>query len=151
MVASVSQLAPPSKKEAEIARRSGQRLAQVAKGGKALTLQVRDQAHAEPIELPAGAVRLLLAILEDMASGQAVALVPHNAELTTQQAAEVLNVSRPFVVKLIAEKKLPVRMVGSHRRIRFEDVMNYKAAVDTERRKALDELAAEAQELGLGY
>ena len=141
----------PSKDDVELARASGQRLAPYARKGLALTFRVRDAENEEAIELPAGAVKLLMAVLEDMASGRAVTIVPQNAELTTQQAADVLNVSRPFLIGLLDERKLPFRMVGTHRRVRFEDVLNYKEAIDTERRKVLGQLAAEAQELGMGY
>ena len=142
---------PPSKDDVELARASGQRLAPYARKGLALTFRVRDAENEEAIELPAGAVKLLMAVLEDMASGRAVTIVPQNAELTTQQAADVLNVSRPFLIGLLDERKLPFRMVGTHRRVRFADVLNYKEAIDTERRKVLGQLAAEAQELGMGY
>ncbi|TXR46664.1 excisionase family DNA-binding protein [Phyllobacterium endophyticum] len=142
---------PPSKDDVELARASGQRLAPYARKGLALTFRVRDAESEEAIELPAGAVKLLMAVLEDMASGRAVTIVPQNAELTTQQAADVLNVSRPFLIGLLDERKLPFRMVGTHRRVRFEDVLSYKEAIDTERRKVLGQLAAEAQELGMGY
>jgi excisionase family DNA binding protein len=142
---------PPSRDDVELARASGQRLAPFARHGRPLTLRVRNSRREEVIELPAGAVKLLMAILEDMASGRAVTVVPQNAELTTQQAADVLNVSRPFLIGLLEDKKLPYRMVGTHRRVRFEDVLRYKEAIDAERRKALDELAAEAQELDMGY
>lgn len=141
----------PTREEAELARISGQRLAPLARLGRPLTLRVRDTDREETIELPVGAVKLLVEILEDMASGRAVAIVPQNAELTTQQAADVLNVSRPFLVQLLEEKKLPFRKVGTHRRVRFEDVLRYKEAIDAERRKVLDALAAEAQELDMGY
>ena len=80
-----------------------------------------------------------------------VTIVPENAELTTVEAAEVLNVLRPFVIKLLDEKKIPFRKVGKHRRIRMEDVMAFKAAIDSERPSVLDQLAAEAQEQGMGY
>lgn len=142
---------PPSKDDVELARASGQRLAPYARGGRPLMLRVRDANHEEAIELPAGAVKLLMAVLEDMASGRAVTILPQSAELTTQQAADVLNVSRPFLIGLLEEKKIPFRMVGTHRRVRFEDVLRYKEAIDAERRKVLDELAADAQELGMGY
>lgn len=143
--------APPSRDDVALARTSGQRLAPLARSGRPLTMQVRGADEEEIIELPAGAVKLLVEILEDMASGLAVTIVPQNAELTTQQAADFLNVSRPFLVQLLEEGRLPFRKVGTHRRVRFEDVLQYKEAIDTERRKVLDSLAAEAQDLGMGY
>jgi len=142
---------PPSKEDVELARASGQRLAPLARRGRPLTLRVRDAGKEQTIELPAGAVRLLQAILEDMASGRAVTIVPQNAELTTQQAADFLNVSRPFVIQLLEQKKIPFRLVGTHRRVRFEDVLRFKENIDADRRKVLDRLAAEAQELKMGY
>ena len=142
---------PPSKEDVELARASGQRLAPLARRGRPLTLRVRDAGQEETIELPAGAVKLLQAILEDMASGRAVTIVPQNAELTTQQVADFLNVSRPFLVQLLDQQKLPFRLVGTHRRIRFEDVLRFKESIDADRRKVLDQLAAEAQELKMGY
>lgn len=101
--------------------------------------------------MPAAAVKLLHAILEDMASGRAVTLVPQNTELTTQQAADFLNVSRPYLVQLLEQKRLPYRLVGTHRRVRFEDLAEYKISTDSARREALDGLAAQAQDLKLGY
>jgi excisionase family DNA binding protein len=143
--------APPSKEEVELARASGERLAPLARRGRPLTLRVRDAGKEKTIELPAEAVKLLQGILEDMASGRAVTIVPQNAELTTQQAADFLNVSRPFLVGLLDQRKLPFRLVGTHRRVRFEDILRFKEDIDTERRKVLDELAAEAQELKMEY
>ena len=142
---------PPSKEDVERARISGQRLAPLARRGRPLTLRVRDAGGEKTIELPAGAVKVLQAILEDMASGRAVTIVPQSAELTTQQAADFLSVSRPFLVQLLEQRKLPFRLVGRHRRVRFEDVLRFKENIDTERRKVLDELAAEAQKLKMGY
>jgi excisionase family DNA binding protein len=86
-----------------------------------------------------------------MAAGRGVTIIPENAELTTVQAAEVLNVSRPFLIKLLEEEKIPYRKVGKHRRIRMEDVMAYKSAIDQEREAVLDQLVAEAQEQDMGY
>ena len=142
---------PPSREDVERARASGQQLAQLARQGAPLTLRVRDAEQEQTIELPAGAVKLLQAILEDMASGRAVTIVPQSAELTTQQAADFLNVSRPYLVSLLEDKKLPFRKVGSHRRVRFEDILLFKQREDAERRKVLDQLVAEAQELQMGY
>ena len=143
--------APPSKEDVELARASGQRLGSLARQGQPLTLRVRDGGKEEIIRLPAGAVKLLLAVLEDMAAGQAITIVPQDTELTTQQAADFLNVSRPFLIGLLEDRKLPFRLVGTHRRVRFEDVLRYKENIDAERRKVLDQLASEAQVLKLGY
>jgi excisionase family DNA binding protein len=84
-----------------------------------------------------------------MAQGNAVTLIPIHAELTTQQAADILGVSRPFVVKEIEEKRLPARKVGTRRRVMFGDLMNYKQRSDAGRQQALEKLAALDEELGL--
>lgn len=105
----------------------------------------------ELVSLPPAAVRFLIDLLSEMAKGNAVTMIPIHAELTTQEAANILNVSRPFVVQLIDEKKLKARKVGSHRRILFADLMAYKKMIDADRSAALDELASQAQELGMGY
>jgi excisionase family DNA binding protein len=115
-----------------------------------LTFHVESKGE-QPIELPAGAVALLMDILEAMAAGRGVTIIPENAELTTVEAADVLNVSRPFIIKLLDEGAIPHRKVGKHRRIRMDDVMNYKAKIDAEREAALDQLVAEAQEHDMGY
>jgi len=94
---------------------------------------------------------MLMDILEAMAAGRGVTVIPENAELTTVQAAEVLNVSRPFLIKLLEDGALAYRKVGKHRRILIEDVMSYKNGIDRDREAILDRLAAEAQELGMGY
>lgn|GEM_PF-724668 len=126
---------PPSREEVELARTAAQRLSALAHRGRPLTLQLREAGREETIELPAAAVNLLAEILEQMAAGRAVAVAPREAELTTQQAADFLNVSRPFLIRLLEEKKIPFRKVGTHRRVRFEDVARYKQSIDAERRR----------------
>jgi excisionase family DNA binding protein len=86
-----------------------------------------------------------------MAKGHGVALLPLHAELTTEQAADLLNVSRSFVIGLLEEAKIPFRVVGKHRRVRLDDVIAYKRRDDQERLKVLEELVAQAQELNMGY
>ena len=135
-----------------MARTSGQRLAQYRNRSGPLAIRVLEvEADQERLELPAGAVALLMEILEAMAAGRGVAIIPQNAELTTVQASEILNVSRPFLIKLLKEKTIPHRKVGKHRRILMEDVMAYKKRIDRDREEILDRLAAEAQEEDMGY
>jgi excisionase family DNA binding protein len=142
---------PPSERESNLARTSKQMLSRYARADQPLTLRVMDDDHDETIELPAGAVTLLMDILGAMAAGQAVMLIPEAAELTSAQAADVLNVSRPFLINLLEAGKIPYRKVGKHRRVRLEDVLNYKRAIDLEREAILDQLVADAQEQGMGY
>jgi excisionase family DNA binding protein len=142
----------PSAQEAAVARDSGQRLSPYVRHNRSLSLRVIDAGQEQqPLELPAGAVALLVDILDAMGAGQGVSLIPENAELTTVQAAEVLNVSRPYLIKLLATNAIPHRKVGKHRRIRMEDVMAYKNRIDRAREAVLDQLAADAQREDMGY
>lgn len=100
-------------------------------------------------DLPPVVTRLLMDILEETEAGNAVALVPMEAEVTTQQAADLLNVSRPFLVGLVEKGALPARMVGKHRRLPLRDVLAYKADQFAKAEKALDEIVAFDQEYGL--
>jgi excisionase family DNA binding protein len=110
-----------------------------------------DKGTGTTVTIPGAAFDLLLEILGQMANGNAVTIVPVHAELTTQQAAEVLNVSRPFLVQLLESGAVPHRKVGTHRRILFADLMAYKERDAARRREVLAELAAEAQKHGLEY
>jgi excisionase family DNA binding protein len=141
----------PSEADALLARDSSRRLAtQLAKANGTMRLHVEEpDGTGESVTIPTAAVRLLVKILAEMAAGNAVRLIPHHAELTTQEAAELLNVSRPYVVRLLDEGAMPFHRVGTHRRVLFKDVMTYKAAHRVARRAALREMAALDQELGL--
>jgi excisionase family DNA binding protein len=99
--------------------------------------------------IPSAAYRLLVDVLNQMAQGNSVSLVPIHAELTTQEAADLLNVSRPFLIKKIDAGELPHHKVGKHRRINFNDLMVYKEQVDRAASAALDEIVAISEELGL--
>jgi excisionase family DNA binding protein len=112
-------------------------------------LRIRVEGSRKTITLPAAAVRLLADLLAQMARGNAVALVPYQAELTTQQAADLLGVSRPFLVGLLERREIPYRKVGAHRRVRLEDLVKYQDKTRRSRHTALRELAALDQELGL--
>jgi len=142
----------PSEADARLALESSRLLA-TRKFGKqsSIRLRIGDGDDTEPVSVPASALRLFLHMLTEMSQGNAVTLIPTQAELTTQQAADLLNVSRPYVVKLLDEGKIPSRMVGKYRRVRFDDLMAYKRKDDDARAKVLDQLTAEAQELGMGY
>jgi excisionase family DNA binding protein len=142
----------PTEADAELARGSSRRLALHKLGKKtSVRIQVLDGDEDEAIAVPASALRLFLHILTEMGEGNTVTLVPAHAELTTQQAADLLNVSRPYLVKLLDEGKIPCRTVGKYRRVRFDDLMAYKQKDDEARAWVLDQLTAEAQELGMGY
>ena len=112
---------------------------------------VDETQQREVVELPTFALRLLGEILGELALGNAVKVVPIHAELTTQEGADILNVSRPHLVKLLNEGALPHTKTGRHRRIKLADLMAYKEQRDQASRVAMDELAAQAQELGMGY
>jgi excisionase family DNA binding protein len=112
---------------------------------------IPDSTASQPVEVPETAFRLFLEILNQMAQGNAVTLVPTHHELTTQQAADLLRVSRPYFVKLLETGAIPHHRVGSRRRVKFEHLMAYMESVKGESREALAELAAQAQELGMGY
>jgi excisionase family DNA binding protein len=140
----------PSEAEAGVAKETSRLLATRLKKGAAMQLRILgDDAPQGTVKLPAPAVRLLLRILEEMARGNAVTIIPVHAELTTQEAADMLNMSRPSLIQLLEEGKMEYRRVGTHRRVRFEALMKYKRHADEERRAVLEELAAYDQELGI--
>ena len=143
-----AELAMPTDKESALAAETGRQIGSVINGAETV------RAHFGPkdgatVELPITAVRLLLDILEQMARGNAVTLMPVHAELTTQQAADLLNVSRTHFVQLLDEEKIAHRKIGTHRRVRAEDVLAYRRKTERARREALDELTELDEELGL--
>jgi excisionase family DNA binding protein len=142
----------PTETEALLARETSRLLASHVSTRQHLRIRIMDDEQTgDVMSLPASAVRLLLDILTEMAQGNAITLIPVHAELTTQQAADLLNVSRPHLVGLLEEGKIPHRKVGTHRRVLFQDLMAYKKHIDNAREKVLDQLAEEAQELDMGY
>jgi excisionase family DNA binding protein len=143
----------PTEADALLARESSRRLATHKLGRRSsVHIQLLDNGKkGETVTVPASALRLFLHLLTEMSQGNSVTLIPTHAELTTQQAADLLNVSRPYLVKLLDEGKIPCRNVGKYRRVRFDDLMAYRRKDDEARARILDQLTAEAQELGMGY
>jgi excisionase family DNA binding protein len=141
----------PSEEDREVAQTTSRLLSAHVGDPEGLRFRLPESRKRETVHIPQSALRLLVEILSQMANGNAVTLIPIHAELTTQEAADILNVSRPFLVKLIKERKVPARKVGTHRRVLFADLMRYKQTTDRDRMKALDELTKQAQDLGLGY
>lgn len=118
-------------------------------GGEDEPVLVTVQEDAERLALPRSAVELMARILAHMAAGRSVSVVPLHAEITTQQAADMLNVSRPFLVGLLDADQIEYRMVGTHRRVKASSLMAYQRNDDARRRGAADELTALSQELKL--
>ena len=96
-------------------------------------------------------LQLLLDVLAEIAKGNAISLMPMNQEISTQEAASLLNVSRPFLVGLLEKSEIPFRKVGAHRRVFLKDVLDYKERIDQRRAHTLDQLAALSQQEQMGY
>ncbi|MDE2748855.1 MAG: excisionase family DNA-binding protein [Chloroflexota bacterium] len=140
---------PLPDKQQKIAEVAAERLFQLANGDDNRRHTIYVSEGEESIALPARAVALLSDVLMMMARGHGITLFPRIAEVTTMEAADILNVSRPYVIKLLDAGEIPYRLVGRHRRIRLEDILDYKDDIDQKREAILDQMVAEAQELGL--
>ena len=149
----LSNVTLPAEKEVEAAVQGQRALAAfLATGFETQRIQIFDEKNrAHQVEIPTSALRLLVDILSELSNGNAVRVVPVHAELTTQEAADLLNVSRPYLVSLLESNAIPYRKVGTRRRVLFEHLMAYKKSEDAKRLEVLSELTREAQELGLGY
>ena len=137
-----------TKAEAETAHEAAEMLERFARQNRDVRLLVEGSSETS-VPLPAKAVDMMLTVLESMAEGKSLAIIPLESELTTGQTADFLNVSRPFVCKLIDEGRLPARMINRHRRVKFSDVVAFEEKSQQERYAALEEMAREATELGL--
>jgi len=142
-----------SSEEVALARESSTELAaHLTSTRKVQRVEILDEkGAAHPVQIPVVALKMLVEVLTELSNGNAVGIIPIHAEMTTQEAANLLNVSRPFVVQLLERGEIPFHKVGAHRRVRYDDVIAYKNRVDTNRLEALDELAEQAQKLNLGY
>ena len=151
-----SDLSPPLLDESEAAMaKAAQRCIMAAldhSRAPAITLVDESGQQTEPaIKLPPQALRLIAQVLGAMGERRPITIVPTKHELTTVEAANYLNVSRPFIIKEIESGKLRHRMVGTHRRIAYEDLVEYKRSMQRRQEEALQQLADNAQEIGLGY
>ena len=138
-------------RDAELAQRAARRIGEYLTthpGAAPVTIN-GELAGDDTLVVPREAAVLLAQVLGYLASGEGVTVMPESAELTTQQAAEFLNVSRPYLIKLLETGEIPFRLVGTHRRVRFRDLRDYKNRDDLERRRAADDLTQLSQELGL--
>ena len=142
----------PKAHDIALAEQSSKELAALfPKREKDFHMSIKVDKREAKITVPFSAIKLFLEILTQMAEGNAITLIPIHAELTTQEAANLLNVSRPFLIKLLEEGKIPFHKIGTHRRIRFIDLLRFKEQSDKISQKALDELVEQAQELDMGY
>lgn len=141
----------PTEADATAARHASRQLAQLLKGHEAETLPLRigaDDAAAVPVS--GAALRVLVDVLEAMSKGHTVTVLSAEQELSPNEAAVYLGMSRPLLSRLLDDKEIPFRYVGAHKRIRFSDVAAFRT--EQERRyQILDELTAQAQELNMGY
>lgn len=126
---------------------TSKKILQASTGG----IQIKIQETDEFVTIPKKALSLLIDILSNMAEGKSITLIASDVEVSTQQAANTLNISRPHLVKLLEQGEIPHRKVGRHRRIQLEDLIEYKNKLKKNRRKNLDFLAEQAQDLNLGY
>ncbi len=139
----------PDRDTVRTARQAGEALADVSSPADAV-LRVQDRAgRVIEIVVPAAAVEVFGDVLETIGNGHAVRVVADDEELTTNEAAALLHVSRPHLVAMLDAGELPHRRVGTHRRIRLADVLAFKRRDDEARRAALDELTGLSDELGL--
>lgn len=136
----------PSAHDAELALEASRTLA--AKAEAELRVHLDD---GKELVLPKAATRLLQYLLTEMSQGNAVTIIPLHAELSTQEAADFLNVSRPYLIALLERNELPFHKVGTHRRVKFSDLREFQLRKERERQSAMQELADQAQKEGMGY
>jgi excisionase family DNA binding protein len=134
--------------EAVIARTAAEKLKAVAEAKQDIRVVVQDSPSVV-VPLPARAVELIFRLLEAMGERVPISVIPHEAELTTQQAADYLNVSRPYLIALLDKGEIDHRMVGRHRRVRFAALLDYERKSRLRRKAAIEEMAAEARRLNL--
>ncbi|MCA0333889.1 MAG: helix-turn-helix domain-containing protein [Bacteroidetes bacterium] len=139
----------PSKKERMMAQSSFNVLQNTISKYGIEKVDIEIEGTNDKLVLPLSAVKLLTEILKNISEGRMISILPVAAELTTQKAAEILGCSRPFVIKLLEENRIPFTKIGKHRRIMVEDVMKYKAHLKAEQKQNLIEMMSDDEEAGL--
>jgi excisionase family DNA binding protein len=150
----------PSQEDVEAAREAARRLTKVGSSRASVSFIVESQgagkkgtsrgrAEPEPITLPANIFKTIIKLLAEMGNGNAVQVVPVQAELTTQQAADLLNVSRPYLIKLLEQQEIPFRKVGTHRKVLARELFAYRDRIDLARRKGLTRMVADNEDFGI--
>lgn len=141
----------PGDVDVEVAERAARRIRDylASHPGDDLLEVLGETGDDDALVIPRATAVMFAQILDLLGQGRGVQIMPREAELTTQQAADMLNVSRPYLIGLLESGKIPFRRVGRHRRIKFEALMEYKRQDDLERRAAADDLVDLSEELGL--
>ncbi len=130
---------PPTEEDAKLAKESSQILALYTEVEKPEIIIRTDEMNTQAIAIPESGFLMLVEILEQMAQGRAVSLVSFPAELTTQEAANILEVSHPYLVELLESGEIPSQTVETRQQVRYEDVLEYKNQIEEKRRQTLDE------------
>lgn len=141
----------PDREEIEQAKISSRTLSKYADADRVSLALKGSNGESDDLVLPGHVIQILLNVLSEMSKGNAISLVPYHQEVSTQEAANLLNVSRPFLVKLLEEGEIPFRKVGSHRRVLFQDILEYKERVNKARLDSLSKLAELSQDENMGY
>lgn len=142
-------VAKPSKEEQRIALESYNALEETLKALKSTNPEIEIEETEEKIKIPIKALKLLARILKDMSQGKPVSLIPLEAELTTQSAAEYLGCSRPHIIKLIKEGAIPFTLIGRHRRIKYDDLITYKKRMKATQKELLIKLMQSDEQTGM--
>ncbi|MFW1677368.1 excisionase family DNA-binding protein [Pontibacter sp. JAM-7] len=141
----------PTQAEVEQAKISSRTLSKYADVDRVQLSLRGSNGESDDLVLPGHVLQVLLDVLAEVSKGNAISLIPHHQEVSTQEAANLLNVSRPFLVGLLEKGEIPFRKVGAHRRVLLNDVLTYRERTAQLREQALDELAALSQEEDMGY
>jgi excisionase family DNA binding protein len=147
-----SEFITPTQHDAQLAAESLRQLEPLLNTDEStLELTITNVDGPVHIVLPRAALKAFTQMMSTMAEGNAFTVIPVHAALSTKQAADILNVSRPFLIGLLEQKAIPFHMVGSHRRVLLRDLMDYRAKIDKRRAECLNELARISQEDEMGY